>query len=187
MVDDLLPANATPLERALSRGTAGMVDIASPARLMWDAARIPAAYLPWLAWSLSVDDWDPDWPDDRKREVILGSVQHHRTKGTVGSMRRALAATGYGDAQIVERYGTKFYDGTLTRDGSSDRTAADHWAEYRVILTRPISLAQAARARAILQSTAPARCRLKAMDFREARLMYGDRAPRDGSYSRGIA
>ncbi len=87
---------------------------------------------------------------------------------------------------IVEQYGDKFHDGTIPRDGSRSRARADHWAEYRVILSRPMSVHQSAVARRIIISAAPARSRLKAMDFRTAALLYGSRAPRDGSYTRGI-
>lgn len=183
----LLPSNASPLERALALTIGRITDLPVQIDTLWDPARCPAALLPWLAWALSVDEWDTGWTEAQQREVIAASVDIHRHKGTVWAMRRALAVAGYGAAEIVERYGVKFHDGTISRDGSVDRSGPDHWAEYRVMLSRPISLAQAARVRRILASAAPARCHLKALDYRGASHIYADRLIRDGSYSRGIA
>ena len=185
-VPTLLPSNATPLERALASVLARISDVPVPIADLWSPARCPVALLPWLAWALSVDEWDSGWTEEVQRDVIAASVDIHRHKGTIWAMRRALVVAGLGDAQIIERYGAKFYDGTIARDGSTDRTSPDHWAEYRVVLDRPLSIAQAARARRILQSAAPARCHLKAMDYRQAAHLYADRLTRDGSYSRGI-
>lgn len=181
----LLPPNATAFERAaeatLSR------PVAMPADLMWDPATCPEAFLPWLAWALSVDDWDASWSVERKREVIAASVDIHRHKGTVWAMRRALQVAGLGDAELIENYGFKFHDGALLHDGSQTHGAPDHWAEYRVVLTRPLTIAQADRARAILEAAAPARCHLKAMDFTEAAAIHNAAIRYDGEYSHGVA
>lgn len=183
----LLPPNATALERALASVIARISDVPVPIGDLWNPARCPAPLLPWLAWALSVDEWDNSWTEEVQRAVIAASVEIHRHKGTIWAMRHALVVAGYGEATIIERFGSKFYDGTIARDGSSNRASPDHWAEYRVVLTRPISLAQAVRVRRILQAAAPARCHLKALDYRRAAHLYADRIPRDGSYSRGIA
>ncbi|WP_242441610.1 phage tail protein I [Pseudoalteromonas piscicida] len=60
----------------------------------WNPATCPEALLPWLAWSLSVDKWDESWPLDTKRAFIANSVKVHKHKGTVGSVKRALASLG---------------------------------------------------------------------------------------------
>ncbi|KJY96095.1 phage tail protein I [Pseudoalteromonas piscicida] len=60
----------------------------------WHPQTCPEALLPWLAWSLSVDEWDESWPVDTKRAFIANSVKVHKHKGTVGSVKRALAALG---------------------------------------------------------------------------------------------
>lgn len=92
----LLPPNATPLTRALE-AVAGdrlaAVDI-ERLRTLWTPADCPAALLPWLAWALSVDEWDTGWNEATQRAVIAASVEIHRSKGTLGAVRRALAATG---------------------------------------------------------------------------------------------
>ncbi|WP_267382604.1 MULTISPECIES: phage tail protein I [unclassified Sphingomonas] len=92
MLPSLLPPNATPLERALEGATArvGAIDIAQAAEL-WNPATCPAPILPWLAWSLSVDFWDPAWSDAVKREAVATSIAKHRRKGTRTSVEEVLA------------------------------------------------------------------------------------------------
>ena len=67
MSRDLLPANATPLERALAETTARLSDVAVPIRDLWSPENCPTELLPWLAWALSVDSrvvsTDPDFLD----------------------------------------------------------------------------------------------------------------------------
>lgn len=91
----LLPPSATHEEVALSQATARLADLAPHCRQMWNPATCPPAHLPWLAWALSVDEWDSAWSDAQKRAAIEASYTVHRHKGTVGAMRAALAALGY--------------------------------------------------------------------------------------------
>lgn len=91
----LLPPNATPQERALSQTMARLADSAPACRGMWDPDTCPAQHLPWLAWALSVDDWNAAWSDAQKRAVIRASYAVHKHKGTVGAIRAALSALGY--------------------------------------------------------------------------------------------
>ncbi len=187
MTASLLPPNSTDLERALDLTGARISAVDAPIDLMWNPETCPTAFLPWLAWSLSVDEWDNAWPEGTKRAVIAASVWVHRHKGTVGAVKRALAKAGYGDATVVERSGLQTYNGTMPRNGSRNRASQNHWAEYRVILARPVSVEQAERVRRILSAVAPARCHLKALDFQEALFLYNATLPRNGSYTRGIA
>lgn len=92
-MSSLLPQNRTPLEVALEEV---MRPDVSPDLIatLWNPQRCPAAFLPWLAWSLSVDEWRVDWPESVKRAVIQESVSIHRKKGTVWSIKRLLAAVG---------------------------------------------------------------------------------------------
>lgn len=187
MTDTLLPKNSTPLERALATVAARVSGVPVPICDFWSPSRCPAALLPWLAWALAVDHWDPDWPDETKRITIAASIDVNRRKGTVWAMRRALEAAGLGDAEIREGWSATQYDGSITYDGSHTYAPSDHWAEYRVNLTRPASIAQAQMARAILTSAAPARSSLKMMDFRQAANLYDGAINYDGQYSYGAA
>lgn len=92
----LLPPNATELERSLEANFAARAEalpVESP-KDAWIPGRCPEALLPWLAWAMSVDRWDPDWPPAIKRAVIASSWADHRRKGTVGAVKRALADVG---------------------------------------------------------------------------------------------
>jgi len=180
----MLPANAEPAEAAMEQATALRLD--TTADSLWNAATCPAPLLPWLAWAFSVDIWDERWSEARQRAVIAASVEVHRRKGTRGAVVAALAAAGLGDARLIERDSPKRYDGAFARDGTSDRSSPAHWAEYRVVMGRPLSIRQSVTARRIIEASAPARCHLAAIDFREAALLYDGAAPRDGTYTRGI-
>lgn len=101
MSDTLLPPNATVAERAMEMACAVIEDVPTPARTMWSPQNVPAALLPWLAWSFSVDTWDTAWTEAQKRATIAASFGVHRRKGTIGAVRRALAALGLG-VDIIE-------------------------------------------------------------------------------------
>lgn len=115
---DLLPINATPQERALSLATDRLPGV--PIKTLWSPQTCPAAQLPWLAWALSVDEWNSAWPEETKRQVIAASIEQHRKKGTVGALRRALQRLGY-EVEIDERTGTAytFRLRVRVRDGES--------------------------------------------------------------------
>ena len=87
----LLPPNATPLERALDGAIARVSAIDAPIGTLFDPATIAAAWLPWLAFGLSVDSWDADWTEADKRAAVAGSIALHRTKGTRRSVETVLA------------------------------------------------------------------------------------------------
>ncbi len=97
----LLPPTSTPLAKVLDRLEERLgelpVDALSKAP---DAVR--AEYMELLAWELSVDDWDRDWPEVRKRAVLAAAEEVHRLKGTKTGVVAALEAMGYGNAQVIE-------------------------------------------------------------------------------------
>jgi len=101
MSETLLPPNATAAERAMDMAAARIESVPAPARHMWNPDTCPASLLPWLAWAFSVDGWDPNWSEAQKRATIKASYSVHRRKGTVGAVRRALAALGL-NVTIVE-------------------------------------------------------------------------------------
>lgn len=94
MNETLLPPNAVSQERTLEGIVAQGTDLPIPIRDLWKPASCPPELLPWLAWALSVDEWDSGWPDLIKRSVIEQSVAIHRKKGTVHAVRRALEILG---------------------------------------------------------------------------------------------
>lgn len=93
-MSSLLPPNATAQERALAEAAMKLLDIPVPIKTLWDPDTCAAAMLPWLAWSFSLDEWDDNWTDSQKRNAIKSGMTVHRQKGTIGSVKRALAAVG---------------------------------------------------------------------------------------------
>lgn len=100
-MSDLLPANATPQERALSDAVGRVGAVPTPVRSVWTPSTCPTDVLPWLAWAFSVDEWDQDWSDPQKRAVIQQSISVHRRKGTIGAVLEAVQALGI-EAQVLE-------------------------------------------------------------------------------------
>lgn len=183
-MSDLLPPNSSDLARAVSEAAAFGVSPSGVATL-WNPATCPAAHLPWLAWALSIDEWDDSWQTHIKRRVITESIAVHRQKGTLASVKRALSAAGYPYAQVDEkRHGHK-RDGSIRRDGWPLHGGRQPFV-YRVRLNGLVSLKQAEQIKRILNDTAPVRCHLHSLDFRGAPLLHNKFAVRDGSYTRGV-
>ncbi|MGV3511891.1 MAG: phage tail protein I [Novosphingobium sp.] len=91
----LLPPNATALERAFDALVAerlGLIDAAY--RAFWDPWACPVALLPWLAWAVSLDEWDPSWSELVRRAQIARAIETQRHKGTVAGVAAILAAFG---------------------------------------------------------------------------------------------
>lgn len=87
----LLPHNATLLERSLERAGELGVD-PEIIRGVADSARCPPSFLPWLGWALKVEGWEAAYTDAQRRELIREAIPVHKTKGTVGAIRRVLKA-----------------------------------------------------------------------------------------------
>ena len=90
----LMPASASALEKAVDLAAAKHIEAIPTERIFdqWHAQRCPAELLGWLAWAVSVDDWNPDWDKDIKRDVIAANISAHRHKGTAHSIKKVLAS-----------------------------------------------------------------------------------------------
>lgn len=169
----LLPPNSTATERALEAATAPGFDLPVEIASLSSPDTCPPQFLASLAWGLSVDSWDSNWTDARKREVIKASVEVHRRKGTVGSIKRALAAMGYGDAVLREGF-AETQLGQERPLGRGWRLAASgHWADYAIDIQTLISRADADLLVARLAAVAPVRCRLRRISFAGVRHVLG--------------
>ncbi|MGI0118316.1 phage tail protein I [Zooshikella sp. RANM57] len=122
----LLPSNASPFERALEYSCARVSAIPARPDIIWKPDVCPEPILPWLAWALSVDEWDETWTPKIKRQVIKASIAVHLIKGTLGAVKKALGATGV-DISIQEwfQYGGQPYtfkaDVNLENDGITQK------------------------------------------------------------------
>ncbi len=91
MATDLLPPNATKLERSVSLAAARVGAIPVDVLALWNPETCPIDLLPWLAWALSIDRWDADWSDARKRAAVATAIELQRTKGTRRSVEAVLS------------------------------------------------------------------------------------------------
>ena len=90
----LLPPSASQHEIHLAQSLARISELPVQIQDLWNPDRCPAHLLPWLAWSLSIDEWDGAWDEATQRDFIKQSATLHRQKGTVGAVRKALKPLG---------------------------------------------------------------------------------------------
>lgn len=179
----LLPPSTTPLERALSAVLAAAVNLDVPIRHLWNPETCPVALLPWLAWTVAVDQWDDNWPESVKRATIAGQAARHRKRGTPWAIKNALESRGYPECEIIEHRqflnewieaGGELLDGVGTLDGTGDlsapggqfRFATTSWAEYALRLNAadaPTTSEMLRQIAALCEAYAPARSHLVAI------------------------
>lgn len=183
----LLPPSSTPLERALDQAAAArLAALPSVIASLWNADTCPAALLPYLAWAMSVDEWNDGWGVDKKRAVIKESRTIHQHKGTLSAVKRALAAIGQPGATIIERGNYIRHNGVAHRDGTHTRAGSGGWASYRVILTQPVTIDMALQIKRLLASVQRNCIVLTAIDYKQAALRHNGAATRNASYTRGV-
>ena len=94
-MNSLLPSGSSPLERRAAEACAGISDLNTPLRDLWNPDRCPVKFLPYLAWAFSVDRWDEKWTPAEKRKAVKDAFYIHRRKGTIAAIRRVIEAMGY--------------------------------------------------------------------------------------------
>ena len=94
MTSALLPINATDFEKNVTSTVSTIGDLPVEVVNLWNPDTCPEKFLPWLAWALSVDNWNSDWPAEIKRAQIADSIEIHRRKGTVLAVKLAMEAFG---------------------------------------------------------------------------------------------
>lgn len=183
----LLPPSSTPLERAVDL-TAAQRLAALPAIVtsLWNADTCPAALLPYLAWAMSVDEWNDGWGVDKKRAVIKESSYIHQHKGTLSAIKRALTAIGQPDATIIERGNYIRYNSTAQYDGTHIHAGLGGWASYRVILSQPTTVDMAQQIKRLLAAVQRNCIVLTAIDFRAAAIRHNGLATYNGAYTHGV-
>ena len=98
----LLPPNATNLLKDLESILSVQLDLQTLNRFVNNPNEAPANILPWLAWTVSVDDWNDAWSETVRRNVIKASIEVHRRKGTIGALKKALQAFNYQNVKVEE-------------------------------------------------------------------------------------
>lgn len=176
----ILPPNATAIERHIEQTTARIENVPIDFAKLLNPHTCPLTHLPWLAWAMSVDEWDNTWEEQIKRDVIASSIAIHRHKGTPGAIKKALQALGYNDVQIIEPKTYK-YDGQHRYDGLITYGTDLHWAEFDVHLNAgelpPAELEE--KIRRSISNYKPTRSHLRNLKY--ATKLYNGQHSYDGS------
>lgn len=115
MNNSLLPPSASDFMRNTEKVTERVADIPVTLRTLWNPDTCPVNLLPYLAWALSVDRWDKDWPEQAKRQSIRDAWLIHRHKGTISALRRVVEPLGY-IINVTEWWETNDPPGTFRLD-----------------------------------------------------------------------
>ncbi|MDV2469830.1 phage tail protein I [Acinetobacter chinensis] len=90
-MSNLLPPNATKLERNVEKLGEKISDLPVPFVDLHHIDRCPVSHLPWLAWQHRVEYWNPDWTADEKRNAISESKLFNAQRGTRSSIESLLS------------------------------------------------------------------------------------------------
>ena len=111
MSNTLLPINASKLLKDLENTSLRATSLEALNRYVTNPNLAPENILPWLAFAVSVDDWNDGWSEEVRRNVIKASIEVHKKKGTIGALRSALEAFNYENIEVQEwfDYGGQSY------------------------------------------------------------------------------
>ncbi|MFJ7285802.1 phage tail protein I [Pseudomonas sp. NPDC099000] len=92
----LLPANSSPLEKALDLGFGTLLErIEPPFPELMEPSATPFAFLPYLALDRGVGEWDTQASESEKRLTIALSWQIQRQAGTDKALSHAVESMGF--------------------------------------------------------------------------------------------
>ena len=97
----LIP-NPTTLQQALNEANQQILDLPTNLQILIDPDLCPVQFLPFLAWSESVDYWDEAWPETTKRTAIKEARYIHHKKGTQIAIEKLLAMVGFELTTLTE-------------------------------------------------------------------------------------
>ncbi|KTC39874.1 phage tail protein [Pseudomonas sp. ABAC21] len=92
----LLPANSSPLEKALDLGFGVLLDrVMPPFPALMNPLHTPSDFLPYLAADRGVSEWDADASESEKRLTVALSWQIQRQAGTPKALSHAVESLGF--------------------------------------------------------------------------------------------
>ncbi|EDT7185810.1 phage tail protein I [Salmonella enterica subsp. enterica] len=142
MNNDLLPPSASGFMRSTEQASTRLDAIPVDLRKLWNSDECPVALLSYLAWALSVDRWDKNWPEETKRKTIKASWEIHQKKGTIRALRNVVEPFGY-LIRVVEWWQENGTPGTFRLEigASEDGIDADTYYEMERLIAdaRPVS------------------------------------------------
>ncbi|EAM5903980.1 phage tail protein I [Salmonella enterica] len=142
MNNSLLPPSASEFMRSTEQASTRPDTLPVDLNTLWNPDECPVTLLPYLAWALSVDRWDKDWPEETKRQAIKASWEIHRRKGTLRALRRVVEPFGK-LIQVTEWWQENATPGTfrLEIDVSENGIDAGDWYELERLIAdaKPVS------------------------------------------------
>lgn len=99
-MSNLLPRNATKLEKNIEQLGEKISLIRVPFIDLHSIDRCPVLHLPWLAWEHRVEYWQPDWNEQDKRNAIRESESFNAGRGTRSSISSLIST-------VVDHYQLK--------------------------------------------------------------------------------
>ncbi|MDY0836351.1 MULTISPECIES: phage tail protein I [unclassified Pseudomonas] len=92
----LLPANSSPLEKALDLGFGQLLDrVTPPFPALMNPLQTPVEFLPYLAADRGVSEWDAAASESEKRLTVALSWQIQRQAGTPKALSYAVESLGF--------------------------------------------------------------------------------------------
>jgi len=92
----LLPANSSPLEKALDLGFGQLLDrVIPPFPVLMNPLQTPGEFLPYLAADRGVSEWDADASEPEKRLTVALSWQIQRQAGMPKALSYAVESLGF--------------------------------------------------------------------------------------------
>lgn len=92
--ETLLPQNRTAFEEAADLTGARIAELPLDVPKLVRPFEMPTPFLPWAAWGLSVDFWEKEWPEDKRRLMLARSLRMHARKGTATAIAEAIEIMG---------------------------------------------------------------------------------------------
>ncbi|MCG7585446.1 phage tail protein I [Photobacterium sp. OFAV2-7] len=98
-----LPPSASSMERALEQVFwEEIAQIEREIRDFLNPYKCRLDLLPYLAWEVSVDDWDDAWDEKYKRNVVAKALEIHTYKGTRYAIDKSIEAIRADSIRAVE-------------------------------------------------------------------------------------
>ncbi|MCM0151656.1 phage tail protein I [Photobacterium galatheae] len=98
-----LPPSASAMERALEQVFWEEIQlIERDIQNFLDPWKCRLDLLPYLAWELSVDDWNETWDEQTKRKVVSSSLEIHTYKGTRYAIDKSIEAIRADSLNVIE-------------------------------------------------------------------------------------
>ncbi|MBV4456272.1 MULTISPECIES: phage tail protein I [Pseudomonas] len=92
----LLPANSSPLEKALDLGFGALLErVTPPFPVLMNPLHTPSGFLPYLAADRGVSEWDANAGETEKRLTVALSWQIQRQAGTPKALSHAVESLGF--------------------------------------------------------------------------------------------